>query len=111
MTDQPADKPEQPAADQTPQERLVAAGAAFAQLNRSLPQGMPPFQPPPFLETAAGLDALASILLKKGIIEEHEFVDAKVTRMAEIVEELARQAAEVKRQALGLILAGPGRSN
>lgn len=94
------------------QERLQAALEGFQQVNRTLPGGLPPFQLPPFLEASAGQDALVSILIEQGLIDEAAFVERKKLRMAEIIEHLAEQAAEVKRQALGLVVTAemPGRN-
>lgn len=91
---------------QTPQERLGAAFEAFGQVNKTLPAGLPPFQIPPFLETAASTDAVVRLLLDKGIVDEEEFVDAKTLRMAEMVEELSEGARKLKRQVTGLVIAG-----
>jgi hypothetical protein len=92
----------------TPQERLDAAEKAFAAMNRMLPPGLPPFQLPPFVETAAGVNALANLLLAKGIIGEQEFIDTKTLNWAILIENVNEQLAELKRQASGLVIAGPG---
>ena len=98
----------EPDSTPTPQEQLQAALERFNAVNQTLPAGMQPFQLPPFLEIGVGVDALANLLLEKGLIEEQEFIDRKTLRMAEMVDHLAGQASEVKRQALGIILAAPG---
>lgn len=88
-------------------ERLNAARHAFYDLNRVLPPGVQGFEIPPTVELAAQADAIAAVLLSKGLITEDELVEAKTVRMAEIIEEMVEQARELKRQALGLITA-PG---
>lgn len=93
--------------EQTPQQRLEAAEKTLDAVNRMFPQGMQPIQPPPWTEPTAAVDALIRTLIAKGLISEQEFVEAKTVRMAEIVEEMAITAQEIKRQALGLVIARP----
>lgn len=95
-------------AAQSPTERLQAAGQAFGEVNRTLPAGLAPFQLPDLLEPTSALDALVRILIAKDVIDEQEFVAHKITRMAEIVEEITESARQLKRQATGLVIAGPG---
>jgi hypothetical protein len=92
--------------EQAPHDRLQAAGKAFADLNRTLPNGLPPFQLPEFLEMAAGIDALTTSLIDKGLIDADEFVAAKTVRMAEMIEQLTEQARELKRKVTGFVIAG-----
>jgi hypothetical protein len=107
MNDQPAEPAVESTTEPTPQQqRLEAAGEAFADLNKTLPAGLPPFQIPDLLEPAAGLDALTRMLIDQGVIDADAFVAAKTDRMAEMVEAFAEQAREMKRQVLGLIIAG-----
>lgn len=89
-----------------PSERLIGAVEGFQALNKTLPAGLPAFELPPFLETAASVDALATLLIAKGFITQDEFVAAKTLRMAEMVEGLIETARELKRQATGLLIAG-----
>lgn len=106
MNDQ--EQTEQPQDGQlSAQERYEAAFADFMALNRTLPPGMPPFQLPPFLETAASVDALARLLIDTGTLTEEQYVDCKAARMAEMIEALTEGARELKRQVTGLIIAGP----
>ena len=92
--------------EQTPQERFEAANAAFDQLNNMLPPGLPPFQKPPALETMATLNALTTLLIDKGVLDGDEFIDAKTSQMAEMTEQCVELARDLKRQALGLVVAG-----
>lgn len=94
-----------------PNARLRSAAAAFEQVNRTLPEAMAPFQLPPFLEPAAGLDALVTILIEAGLVEETAFIERKVTRMATMVEQAVEQAKALKRQALGIHVAHNARVN
>ncbi len=94
-----------------PHARLRSAAAAFEQVNRTLPEAMAPFQLPPFLEPAAGLDALVSILIEAGLVEETAFIERKVTRMATMVEAAVEAAKALKRQALGIHVAHNARVN
>lgn len=94
-----------------PHARLQAAAEAFAEVNRTLPEGMAPFALPPFLEPAAGLDALVAILIEAGAVDETAFVQRKVTRMAEMVAQAVEQAKALKRQALGIHVAHSARVN
>ena len=92
--------------ERTPQERFEAANAAFDQLNNMLPPGLPPFQKPPALELMASVNALTSILIDTGVLDGEEFLAAKLSQMAEMTEQCVELARELKRQALGLVVAG-----
>lgn len=94
------------ATEPTSLERLQAAQQAFADLNRLLPQGVAGFQVPAEAQMAASVDAVARILLAKGIISEAEFVEAKTLRLAELTEEMVAQVRELKRRSLGLVVPG-----
>lgn len=100
----PAEPPPSPA------ERLQAAREQFEHINRLLPAGIQGFSLPPeaIMQQVAGINALCTMLIAKGILDEQEFVDAKTSAMAEIVEEMVGQARELKRQATGLVIAAPG---
>lgn len=88
----------------TPQQRLDAAHDRFAQVNRTLPGGIRGFQVPAEAHLAASLDALARILLARGLIDEQEFIDAKTLRLAEIIDGMCDQAVAAKRAATSLVL-------
>lgn len=92
----------------TPLERLQAAQQAFADLNRLLPQGVAGFQMPAEAQMAASVDAMARLLLSKGLISEAEFVEAKTLRLAELTEEMVAQVQELKRRSLGVVVPGGG---
>ena len=92
----------------TPEQRLQAAAEKLHDINRVLPKGMPPMQLPPWSDLAATIDALARVLIEKGLVSEEEFLAAKTVRLAEIVEEFLAVAEQAKRQASGLIIAQPG---
>lgn len=95
---------------QAAHERLQRARGAFDAVNRTLPQGMPPFEVPPIVETAAGVNALTTVLIEAGVLNEAQFLAAKCNQMAELIEGLTAQAREIKRQAMGLVIAGPGQA-
>ena len=92
----------------TPAERLQAAQQAFESLNRVLPDGVGGFSLPPHFEATAALDALILALIANGTLDEEAFRDAKMLRMAELLEQLAEQARAFKRQMSGLVLPGNG---
>lgn len=92
---------------QTPADRLNAAIEAFNRENRMLPPGVPPqtldLQK---VEAVGGFDALIRLLIAQGILDEQAFVEAKVTRMAEVVEAVLDNLRHLKRDAVGLVVAG-----
>lgn len=92
----------------TAQQRLADAGQQLAELNKLLPQGMPPVQPAPWFDLAATIDALVMLLIDKGIVTTDEMIDRKTERLAEILEQTLAQGRETRRQAMGLVIAQPG---
>jgi uncharacterized protein YfkK (UPF0435 family) len=75
--------------------------------NRTLPQGMQPFQLPlPQMEASASVDALITTLVAAGVLDEQDFVDAKYERLADLAEGAYEQVQKAKRDALGLVIAG-----
>lgn len=93
MTDQ-ADTDVAPSPEE---QRLEAARGALAEAQGRLPAGMQIPEPPHFQVTAQA-NALANVLLAKGIITEDEFIEAKTTALAELTEQLTEAVNELKRQ-------------
>jgi len=93
---------------QTPDERLAAASEEFDAVNRALPNGMQPFQMPPWTDLTAAVNGAMALLVEKGIATEDECLDAKKVALAELVENMTGQAREIKKQFTGLVIAGPG---
>lgn len=81
----------------SPQERLDAAMGRWEQLNQGvLPANIKGFELPPDLHTAAMVDALAGLLIEKGLVDQQELLDTKTERVAVLVETLADQAEQFK---------------
>lgn len=93
-----------------PQQRLQAALEEFDALNRMLPQGLEPFQIPPTVGIAARLNALLTLLVERGVVDERELMERIQVNEAEQVEQLTAAAREFKRQAMGLVIAQPGQT-
>lgn len=91
--------------DQTPEERLNAAQqqlAAMIESGRVL--GINGLQIPPHAETLASVNALTLMLIDQGVINETEFVDRKTMQMAELIEGMVAQLAEVKQNLASKLL-------
>lgn len=76
-----------------------------AMSNRMLPEGMQPFQLAlPQMEATAAVDALITILVDSGLVDQQTFVDAKYERLAQLAEAAYEQVQEAKRNALGSLI-------
>jgi hypothetical protein len=91
--------PEQDPVLASAQERINAAVERINELNRTLPPGQQPYQPVPWTDLSATLNALLRFLLEPaGPVGQLDFLRAKGEALANEWEALVNAAAEHKAQ-------------
>jgi hypothetical protein len=109
----PLPPPVDPSADPvlaSAQERINAAVEKINELNRTLPPGQQPYQPVPWTDLSATLNALLRFLLEPaGPVGQLDFLRAKGEALAAEWEALVEVATEHKKQAAGggVVIAQP----
>jgi hypothetical protein len=93
------------------EQRMSAAEAGFDSINRLRQEGEPHFGFDKTTLLLARVDALASILVKRGVVDYIEYTGEHLTREVEQMERALAAAREIKRQASGGLIVPPSARN